>query len=114
MSAMRHGPGQAGGEFAAQPESPAPAGLPQRRSRWVRLQSAGYEFVTAYGLLGILVALFLIFSVTMPDTFPTRFNIESMLSEQAVTALLALAVMVPMTVGQFDLSVGYFVGLAHI
>jgi ribose transport system permease protein len=111
---MRHGPGQAGGEFAAQPESPAPAGLPQRRSRWVRLQSAGYEFVTAYGLLGILVALFLIFSVTMPDTFPTRFNIESMLSEQAVTALLALAVMVPMTVGQFDLSVGYFVGLAHI
>jgi len=91
------------------------AGLPPPRpSRWVRFQSSAYDLMTTYGLAAILVLLFVVFSITMPGTFPTRFNIESILSEQAVTALLALAVMVPMTVGQFDLSVGYFVGLAHI
>jgi ribose transport system permease protein len=87
---------------------------PPTPSRWFRLQSSAYDLLTTYGLMAILVLLFVVFSLTMPSTFPTRFNIESILSEQAVTALLALAVMVPMTVGQFDLSVGYFVGLAHI
>ncbi len=91
------------------------AGLPlPSPSRWVRVQSSAYDLMTTYGLAAILVLLFVVFSLTMPDTFPTRFNIESLISEQAVTALLALAVMLPMSVGQFDLSVGYFVGLAHI
>ncbi len=83
-------------------------------SRDMRIRSAAYDLLTTYGLVAILVVLFVAFSVAMPTTFPTRFNIQSILSEQAVTALLALAVMIPMALGQFDLSVGYFVGLAHI
>lgn len=89
--------------------------LPERKGpRRARLQATVYDLLTTYGLAAILVVLFVAFSVSMPGTFPTRFNIESILSEQAVTALLALAVMVPITVGQWDLSVGFFVGLAHI
>ena len=87
---------------------------PQKRLSRVYWRSSAYDVAASYGLLLILVLLFMVFSITMPDTFPTKFNIESTLSAQAVTALLALAVMLPMTVGQFDLSVGYFVGLAHI
>jgi ribose transport system permease protein len=91
------------------------ATVPERtRPRPTRLQAMVYDLLATYGLAAILVVLFVAFSVSMPDTFPTRFNIESLLSEQAVTALLALAVMVPITVGQWDLSVGFFVGLAHI
>jgi len=94
--------------------APPQAEAPRPASRSVRLRAAAYELLSTYGLVALLVLLFIVFSLAMPDTFPTRFNIESILSEQAVTALLALAVMVPMTVGQFDLSVGYFVGLTHI
>jgi ribose transport system permease protein len=83
-------------------------------ARPYQFRSALYDFVTNYGLLIILIVVFIVFSVCMPTTFPTRFNIESILSEQAVVALLALAVMLPMTVAQFDLSVGYFIGLVHI
>lgn len=86
----------------------------QKRPNHARFQAAVYDWLSTYGLAAILVALFVAFSVSMPRTFPTRFNIESILSEQAVTALLALAVMVPITVAQWDLSVGFFVGLAHI
>lgn len=88
----------------------APPQTPKR----ARLQAVVYDWLATYGLAAILVVLFIAFSVSMPSTFPTRFNIESLLSAQAVTALLALAVMVPITVAQWDLSVGFYVGLAHI
>ncbi|MGH7078171.1 MAG: ABC transporter permease [Acetobacteraceae bacterium] len=100
------------------PPNEAPRGTEAGRApsgpRRARVQAMVYDGLATYGLAAILVALFVAFSIAMPGTFPTRFNIESLLSGQAVTALLALAVMVPITVGQWDLSVGFFVGLAHI
>lgn len=96
----------------AGPATAAPA--PRQGQSWARSQALVYDWIATYGLAAILVALFVAFSISMPTTFPTRFNIESLLSAQAVTALLALAVMVPITVAQWDLSVGFYVGLAHI
>lgn len=67
-----------------------------------------------YNLLFVVIGVFIIFSLLLPNTFPTAFNIKSILNYQAVVILLALAVMVPIAAGHFDLSVGYMVGLFHI
>lgn len=69
------------------------------------------KLLTSYSLL-ILTALLIIgFSLLLPRTFPTEFNIRSILGTQSVIALLALAVMIPLAAGQYDLSVGFVLGI---
>ncbi|MEU9162840.1 ABC transporter permease [Streptomyces sp. NPDC048424] len=72
------------------------------------------HLIGGYGLLALAVLLFLVFSLTLPDTFPTRDNISSILSNQSIPALLALGATVPIAAGKFDLSIGYGLGLAHV
>ncbi|MBT2451386.1 ABC transporter permease [Streptomyces sp. ISL-43] len=67
-----------------------------------------------YGLLALTALLFLVFSIALPDTFPTRDNVSSILSNQSVPALLALGATIPIATGKFDLSIGYGLGLAHV
>jgi ribose transport system permease protein len=68
----------------------------------------------AYGLVVLMVALAALFSVLLPDTFPTLFNLRAILSDKSVIALLALAAMIPMLTGKIDLTVGYGIVLWHI
>ncbi|MFE2144399.1 ABC transporter permease [Streptomyces sp. NPDC059456] len=72
------------------------------------------HFLGRYGLLALTVLLFLAFSVLLPDTFPTRDNVSSILSTQSVTAVLALGATICIAGGKFDLSIGYGLGLAHV
>ncbi|MDW8809969.1 ABC transporter permease [Streptomyces scabiei] len=68
----------------------------------------------AYGLLGLTALLVLVFSLALPSTFPTLDTVDSILSTQSIPAVLALAAMVPIVTGAFDLSIGYGLGLAHV
>jgi ribose transport system permease protein len=72
------------------------------------------EFAATYGLAIVFVLVVALFAVLRPHTFLTSGNINNILISQSVTALLALAVMVPLTTKQFDLSVGYHVGMAQV
>ncbi|MGW7418686.1 ABC transporter permease [Streptomyces sp. NPDC054813] len=74
---------------------------------------AGHH-VGAYGLLALTALLFLVFSLTLPRTFPTRDTVDSILFNQSIPAVLALAATVPIVTGAFDLSLGYGLGLAHV
>jgi ribose transport system permease protein len=67
-----------------------------------------------YGLVVLTVALALLFSLLLPDTFPTLFNLRAILSDKSVIALLALAATIPMITGKIDLTVGYGIVLWHI
>jgi ribose transport system permease protein len=67
-----------------------------------------------YGLLGLGLLLIIVFSLLLPSTFPTSTTALSILDAQAVIAMLALAEMIVVIVGEFDLSVGYLTGLTHI
>jgi ribose transport system permease protein len=81
------------------------------------LAGAGHiaaRVVSVHGLLVLLVVVFVFFSATMHTTFFTAFNIRSILSDQAIVALVALSEMIVVTANQFDLSVGYGVGLGQI
>jgi ribose transport system permease protein len=72
------------------------------------------NFAANYGLAVIFILVLIVFGLLRPDTYLSQSNIGNLLTSQAVTALLALAVMMPLTTGRFDLSVGYHVGLAQV
>jgi ribose transport system permease protein len=67
-----------------------------------------------YGLVILMVGLIILFSILLPNTFPTLLNLRSILSDKAIIALLALAAMIPMVAGRIDLTVGYAIVLWHI
>ena len=67
-----------------------------------------------YGLVILMVGLIVLFSILLPDSFPTILNVRSILSDKAIIALLALAATIPMVAGRIDLTVGYGIVLWHI
>lgn len=92
-----------------------PAGRPPvRRDVRQRFAQQALRLLSTYGLLVLLALLIVLFSIARPNTFPTAYNAQSIASSKSIVALAALAVMIPLAAGQFDLSVGYLIGLAEI
>jgi ribose transport system permease protein len=56
--------------------------------------------------LYLLILFFIIFGIARPDTFLTGTTIKLVLSEGVITAVLALAFLIPLLGGAFDLSIG--------
>src|SRR5690606_14308786 len=54
----------------------------------------------------IFVALFIVFSISTPRTFLTPGTWLSMLDAEAVTVMAAIAVMIPLVCGVFNLAIG--------
>lgn len=67
-----------------------------------------------YGLVLVWVVTMVIFSILRPDTFPTAGNMRAILGSQSVLALITLALVLPLIVGEFDLSIGANLGLSAI
>jgi ribose transport system permease protein len=62
-----------------------------------------------------LLALFIvIFGIWKPDLFLTSATLHSVASSQAVSAMLALALLIPLTAGVYDLSVGAVVNVSTV
>ncbi|HEX3736535.1 MAG TPA: ABC transporter permease [Solirubrobacterales bacterium] len=70
--------------------------------------------VAAVALPLLLVAFIIIFSLLKPELFFTTSNLRTILVTQAVLAILSLATMIPLILGEFDLSVGANLGLGAI
>jgi ribose transport system permease protein len=62
----------------------------------------------------LTVLLAVLFSVLLPNTFPTVLNARSIISDKAVIAILSLAAMIPMVTGKIDLTIGYGIVLWHM
>jgi ribose transport system permease protein len=78
-----------------------------------RLRRLGAAAGQKYALIVVFAAIAGLFSVLNPAIFATTANAQTIASTQATVALLALAAMLPLIVGQFDISVGYQFGLAQ-
>jgi ribose transport system permease protein len=65
-------------------------------------------------LTGVFIwaAFIAVFAIWVPDTFLTSLTAQTILSEQAVTAIVAIGLLAPLAAGVFDLSVGSMVGLS--
>ena len=68
-----------------------------------RLRPPSLERASALYLFAFVIALF---AVWIPDTFLTSITFRLVAADQVVIAILALAILVPLVVGAFDLSVG--------
>lgn len=79
------------------------------RPTWLRHLSFGN-----IGIVYVEIALIIIFSIWAPDTFPTTTTIKSVLNQNAIAGLIALSLVVPLSAGVFDLSVGNAMGLANV
>jgi ribose transport system permease protein len=66
------------------------------------------------GAVYVWIVIIIIFSVWAPDTFPKWVTVQSVLNQNAIPGLVALAVVVPLSAGVFDLSVGSGIGLCNI
>jgi ribose transport system permease protein len=74
------------------------------------------EWLEAYALLACLVVAAVFFSVYGPTsgTFLTAANLRVLVGGQAVVALVALAALIPMCAGNWDLSVGATAGVGAV
>jgi ribose transport system permease protein len=62
-----------------------------------------------------LWALFIIvFGIWVPDQFLTTATLHSVAAQQAVTGIVALAILIPLAAGLYDLSVGATAGLVSV
>jgi ribose transport system permease protein len=60
--------------------------------------------------LYVAAAFLLIFAVWIPDLFFTSSTWKTLLNEQAIVALVAVGLVIPLAAGAFDLSIGLAVG----
>ena len=82
--------------------------IPRMRSRSLR------RIVYKYAVALALAAFFIAFSILLPSTFFTFGNVRTIVSSQAVLMILALGLTVPLTTGEFDLSIGSMLGCAAV
>lgn len=75
---------------------------------------AARDLTERFGLVAILIGVVIVFWILEPTTFGVTQNFTTILQQQSVLACLALGLMVPIAVGEFDLSVGYILGLAAV
>ncbi|MFT4181412.1 MAG: ABC transporter permease [Rhizobium sp.] len=72
------------------------------------------RLLPVYGLVILTALLIVLFSILLPQTFPTLLNLRSIVSDKTIIAILSLAAMIPMAAGRIDLTIGYGIVLWHV
>ncbi len=98
----------------ATPSSPDPQAPPpaSERSTGERVRQA-LSFRNI-GAVYVWILLIIVFSFWAPETFPQWDTVRQVLNQNAVTALVALSLIIPLSSGMFDLSIGYALGLCNV
>jgi ribose transport system permease protein len=99
-------------------ESVTPSGAPERTQQGKRLGRTtgwlGLLRLDRFSGLYVFALVIVVFALWVPGTFLRVGNVELIAGQQAITALLALAVIVPMAAEVFDLSIGAIMGLSTV
>ncbi|MDT0263564.1 ABC transporter permease [Jatrophihabitans lederbergiae] len=78
-------------------------------NRWINALS--FQTISA---VYIFIALFVLFSFWVPDTFLRANTWRAMLDDQSITALTAVGLVIPLSAGTFNLAIGAQVGFGSI
>jgi ribose transport system permease protein len=99
---------------------PSPAGEPvedQAKGRTARARTSrlsGRDIGQRYALLVVWLIVIVFFSLLRPETYPTTGNFQTIFGSQAVLLILALGLILPLTTGDFDLSVAGVLALSSM
>lgn len=85
---------------------------PPQRHAFSRL--VGASRVEKIGAVYVLIGIIVLFSLWKPSIFPTWTTAKSILDQNAIGALAALALVVPLSTGVFDLSIGNVMALVSV
>lgn len=96
-------------QLTAPPPSAAPADVAHGGRSWA--DNLSFRRISA---IYIFIAMFVIFSLWVPDTFLSSAVWRSMLDIQALNAMVAIALVIPLAAGVFDLAIGAEVALGAI
>ena len=80
------------------------------RGSWVRDHLSFRQISAVY----IFVVLFAIFAVWVPDTFVNWDTWKALLDDQAITAVVAIGLVIALSAGSFNLAVGAQVGIGSM
>lgn len=69
------------------------------------VQRAGYGMVRRFGVVFVWMAIVIVFSILRPDNFPTTSNFTTLFASQAPLGILSLGLLIPLSAGDYDLSV---------
>jgi ribose transport system permease protein len=89
-------------------EVPDSAEIRSARAGTIQRFAADYA-VVIFGLL-----LFVGFSIGLPNLFPTADNWRAITGGQAIIGVAGLAVLLPLSAGEFDLSIGGVIGITSV
>jgi ribose transport system permease protein len=93
--------------------APAASDVNAAPGRANRRDLAG-RFAYRWGLLVVWALVIVVFGVLKPDTFLTQSNFSTIFGSQAVLVILAVALLIPLTTGEYDLSVAGSLGMGLI
>ncbi|MBJ7600608.1 MAG: ABC transporter permease [Candidatus Nephthysia bennettiae] len=94
------------------PSEAAEAGVPAEKGSAGAASSPLARIGGRFALLGAWLLVIVIFAIATPETFLSAANIQTILSSQAVLVVLTLGLIVPMTAGDYDLSVSGVLSLS--
>lgn len=66
------------------------------------------------GVVYVWILIIIVFSFWAPDTFPKWATVQTVLNQNAIAGLMALALIVPLSAQIFDLSIGNAMGLCNV
>jgi ribose transport system permease protein len=66
------------------------------------------------GAIYVWIAIIILFSIISPDVFPTSQTLKSIVNEYAITGIVALSLVVALSAGVYDLSIGFTVGFSGV
>jgi len=95
-------------EISSRPADQATPSLPRPGRTRVNL---GFSRFSGLYVWAVIIA---IFSVWVPSVFLTRQTLISLVSDEAVTAILALGLLFTLAAGAFDLSIGQNLGVSAL
>src|SRR5947209_17091024 len=96
-------------EAPVRPAPPKPAPGPSLAERLAR----GLAF-NNIGAVYVWLAIVVVFSIWVPETFPTISTVKQVLNANAITALAALSITIPLAARVFDLSFAYTMTLTGV
>jgi ribose transport system permease protein len=90
---------------AASPGSGSGKGSEPKDDKSMSSRPSLGELGERYALIGAWAVVILVFSLAEPDTYFQTGNFETIFGSQAVLLILALGLIIPLTTGDFDLSI---------